>query len=140
MFKLFGGRKKAAKARSRKAGDAPRTPPGEGIRQLAAALPHSDDPPAAPPAAKARTAAPQTTQPAPAAKPARDPAARDTLIREAMRIRRDKAKDLEELPARERKKLRLLAEKMMGVEPAGPSDSASGETPPKDRGPSGTRH
>jgi hypothetical protein len=62
------------------------------------------------------------------------------LIREALRIRRDKAKDLNDLPAHERKKLRLLAEKMMGVEPPSPSDSETGKKPAKNRGPSGSSH
>ena len=140
MFKLFGGRKKPAKAKRRKADSAPRTPPGEGIRQLAAVLPQSDDPAAAPPpkaAERPRAAAPEPSR---EAAPPPDPATRDTLIREALRIRRDKAKALDDLPVRERKKLRALAEKMMGVQPDPPADPGPAGKPSKTRGPSGTRH
>lgn len=143
MFKLFGGRKKPAKAKPRKA---PRTPPGEGIRQLAAALPPGDEsPPARPLPAPEAAAEPQgQAQPQPqkqvAETPAPDPADRAQLIREAMRIRRNKARDLDNIPARDRKRLQQLAEKMMGV--GSDTPAASDAAPPSGRkgGPSGTRH
>ena len=144
MFKLFGGSRKTAKAKSRKAAaQKPRTPPGEGIRQLAAALPQGDDTPPARPA-PAQQAKPQPAQPPkPTAEPpvpAAEPVDRAKLIRDAMRIRRDKARDLENLSARDRRKLQHLAEKMMGVAADKPAAPDAGPPPGKKDGPSGTRH
>ncbi len=151
MFKLFGGRKKPAKAKPRKAAaKAPRTPPGEGIRQLAAALPHSDDaPPARPAPAPEAAASPQgQAQPQPqpqeqvaeAPAPTPEPLDRARLIREAMRIRRDKARDLDNISPRDRKRLQQLAEKMMGVAPDEPGSTDAAPPPGRKGGPSGTRH
>lgn len=85
--------------------------------------------PAKPPAG---TQAPAQAQagddPATAAKVAAE--TRADLIRQAMAVRRDKAKALEELPVRDQRKLRALAEKMMlgGTEPEPP---APGKKPPR---------
>lgn len=47
---------------------------------------------------------------------------REEIIRQAMQVRRDKARAIEELPAKDRQRLRALAEKMMlGTEPAPPA-------------------
>ncbi|MBL6927578.1 MAG: hypothetical protein ISR44_00270 [Rhodospirillales bacterium] len=109
----------------------PRTPesklaPGEGIRQLAAALPETGD---APPA--------RTPAPPPAPTPARTPPepTRDELISEAMRIRSEKAEILNELPARDRAKLRKLAEKMLlsGVSDDDSEGEATKGAPPRKR-------
>ena len=61
------------------------------------------------------------SDPAPAKVPtveAQPPAApsREEIIRQAMQIRRDKARAIDELPAKDRQRLRALAEKMMGTE------------------------
>lgn len=156
MFKrlgnVFGARQKADKKRNgpEKPSRSSAASPGEGIRQLAAALPHSD-PPASParpqpvPAAKAAPPpqpAPQAPAPAKAAAaapPADPPVDRTALIREALRIRRDKARALDDLPTHDREQLRHLAEKMMGVTPEPPA--ADPDAPPgSGRGRSRTRH
>jgi len=120
IAKAFGKKKKR-----------PRTPekkmaPGEGIRQLAAALPETGD---APPA--------RTPAPPPAPTPAQAPPepTRDELISEAMRIRSEKAEILNELPARDRAKLRKLAEKMLlgGVSDEDGDSEKSKAPPPRNR-------
>lgn len=47
---------------------------------------------------------------------------REEIIRQAMQVRRDKARAIEELPAKDRQRLRALAEKMMlGTDPTPPA-------------------
>lgn len=47
---------------------------------------------------------------------------REDIIRQAMQVRRDKARAIEELPAKDRQRLRALAEKMMlGTDPTPPA-------------------
>ncbi len=104
MFKrianAFGKKKKRSRKGERK------LRPGEGIAQLAAALPTPDDVPAPAPVPAAQPAPPPDPQP-------RNPAAREALINEAMRIRNEKAEVLKDLPARDQARLRKLAEKML---------------------------
>ncbi len=55
---------------------------------------------------------------------------REEIIRQAMEVRRDKARAIEELPAKDRQRLRALAEKMMlGTEPAPPTGGAPRRKP-----------
>lgn len=50
---------------------------------------------------------------------------REEIIRQAMEVRRDKARAIEELPAKDRQRLRALAEKMMlGTDPTPPAGGA----------------
>lgn len=79
-----------------------------------------------PPAAKAPAAA--VDDPAVAARIAAQ--TRQDLIRQAMQVRRDKARALENLPAQDRKRLRALAEKMML---GGPEAETPPGTPPRRR-------
>lgn len=54
------------------------------------------------------------------------PPTREEIIRQAMQVRRDKARAIEELPARERQRLRALAEKMLLGETDEPPPPAGG--------------
>lgn len=84
-------------------------------------------------------AAPVAKVPAPPLPAADDPAVaakiaaqtREELIRQAMQVRRDKARALEDLPVRDQQRLRALAEKMMlgGTEAETPPPG----TPPRRR-------
>ncbi|MBT3360656.1 MAG: hypothetical protein HN403_13610 [Rhodospirillales bacterium] len=119
MFKRIAKAFRTGKKRPRKPARTSR--PGEGIRQLAAALPGTDDAPA-----------PPQPSPEPVPEP-RDEPTREALISEAMRIRDEKAEVLKDLPARDRAKLRKLAEKMLL---GGIADDDEGET----EKPTRTRH
>lgn len=132
LGKAFGNRKK------RRDTSAPKRAPGEGIRQVAAAIPPEREPPAtvrsAPPnkAAAANAPAPgtavrrRTADPTPPSEAEPKGPSRETLIREALRIRREKAQDLQNLPPRDQERLNQLAKKMlMGDEP----EAITGEKP-----------
>jgi len=54
---------------------------------------------------------------------------REEIIRQAMEVRREKARAIEDLPAKDRERLRALAEKMMGTEAPPPQLG----TPPRRR-------
>ncbi|MCG8507949.1 MAG: hypothetical protein MI741_01865 [Rhodospirillales bacterium] len=116
---MFKSIRKAFDKKKQKKQAEPKLAAGEGIRQLAAALPEAGDPPPTParrsPARPPAAAAQEPAADPPEAGPSENPVeARRNLIDEALRIRDEKAKDLEEnIPARDRIKLRQLAEKMM---------------------------
>lgn len=129
--KAFGGKPKKKKQPE------PKLAAGEGIRRFAAALPESDSPRPAP------AATPTSSNPAPAAersaKPSEPPETarpadqsatdRKRLIDEALRIQREKAKDLDNIPSKDQARLRNLAEKMMlGEEPGYDPKSPSGKS------------
>jgi hypothetical protein len=123
--KALGGKKKKKKQST------PKLAAGEGIRQFAAILPEPETP-APKPVARIADPAP-SPQAAASGESAEqlDPrelaaATRKSLIDEAMRIRAEKAKELEKIPAKDRAKLRRLAEKMMGAESEDEPDSSSG--------------
>ncbi|MBC8158772.1 MAG: hypothetical protein H8E94_05515 [Alphaproteobacteria bacterium] len=117
IAKAFGKKKKPPRKAARKSA------PGEGIRQLAAALPETGDAPA--------------QQSGPATPPPPPEPSREDLISEAMRIRSEKAEMLNDLPARDRAKLRKLAEKMLlggvGDEDADGNGGEKPGTPPRTR-------
>lgn len=104
--------------------------PGEGILQAAAALPIEGAPPT--PTQQAPGSVQPDTQPD--VQPAPEP--REALIREAMRIRNEKAEALNDLSPRDREKLRKLAEKMLLGETL---EEAEGDGRKKNRPPP-TRH
>lgn len=55
---------------------------------------------------------------------------REEIIRQAMEVRRDKARVIEDLPAKDRQRLRALAEKMMlGTDPKPPADGTPRRKP-----------
>lgn len=130
MFKrlsnLLGGKpaKKKAPAK-RKAATAELEDAAAEMRKAAAGMKRAaaemnravSDAPPAKPAAETKAPAQAGDDPATAAKVAAE--TRADLIRQAMAVRRDKARALEDLPVRDQKKLRALAEKMMlgGTEP-----------------------
>ncbi len=122
LGKVFGKRKKRARVA------APKPRPGEGIRQVAAVIPPEHEPPARPkPAKQPAPATPQAAEPA-AEQPAETAEApsRESLIHEALRIRREKAEGLKNLSPRDQEKLNKLARKML----LGEDDAAlSGEKP-----------
>ena len=125
----------------------PRTPPGEGIRQLAAALPHSDEHSRRPGPCRSphRHGRPlpnnnrsrrshRNRRPSPPP-PLAEPVDRAKLIRDAMRIRRNKAKrPRRPVPPRDRKKLQHAGRKDDGrrlpTNRAAP-DAAPGDAPAK---------
>jgi hypothetical protein len=108
LSRLFGGKP----AKTPKAAATPRKAAAVELRDAAAEMGKA--------AAGLRQAAVHMN---PAAAEAPSPApSREEIIRQAMQIRRDKARAIEELPAKERQRLRALAEKMM----LGPAN----ETPP----------
>jgi|GEM_PF-6452189 len=100
--------------------DKPLPPPKE-----TAAAPEKTETKAAPPSKPAPKQAPADTA------PAEDRPTRDTLIGEARRIRREKAKALENLPKQDQERLTQLARKML----LGENDEALGgeESPPPGR-------
>jgi hypothetical protein len=87
----------------------------------------SSPPPQEASAAPAKTEAKVETKPTPAESVPEEPRpSRDTLIGEARRIRREKAKALENLPERDRERLSQLARKML----LGENDEALGGEKP----------
>ena len=146
MFKrlstLFGAKpaKKKAAAAPRKTATAELQEAADAMGEAAAAMKRAAAEMNQAVTGAAPSIAPKTPEPPPAI--ADDSAAaarlaaetREELIRQAMRVRRDKARALEDLPARDRKRLRALAEKMLlggtGADAASPPQPG---TPPKRR-------
>lgn len=125
MFKRLSG---LIRGRSAKAENAAGRPPkavaaeledvaaemGEAAAEMKKAATHMNQAVGVPvPAAPAPQPAPAPSAPPPAAE-AKPPApSREEIIRQALAVRRDRARDLEGLPAAERQRLRTLAEKML---------------------------
>jgi len=113
LSRLFGGKPARAAGGPKKAATAELEDAAAEMGRAAAGLKRTAERmrPVAP--APAKPAATDSKPPAPS---------REEIIRQAMQVRRDKARAIEELPAKERERLRALAEKMMlgGIDETAP--------------------